>query len=175
MTCYGGVTSRARRWGWVGYDCPVSEPKTTEPEYIESRPGVGLRIAGIALDWALCLLISSWVFPAPEYADATGIQKILLSGEPLATLGIWAVQHFVLVATLGMTYGHRLMRMRVVRIDGTRYPGFVSAFKRTILLALVIPAVVWDADGRGLHDRVAGTRLVRLAPGRDGDSAETSK
>ena len=32
---------------------------------------------------------------------------------------------------------------------------------RTALLALVIPAVIWDADQRGLHDKAAGTVLVR--------------
>ena len=40
-------------------------------------------------------------------------------------------------------------------------PGFLSALARTILLCLVVPAVVWDSDGRGLHDRVAGTAIVR--------------
>ncbi|MDQ1739361.1 MAG: hypothetical protein QOE53_1013, partial [Pseudonocardiales bacterium] len=32
---------------------------------------------------------------------------------------------------------------------------------RTVLLVLVIPAVVWDRDGRGLHDRLAGSAVVR--------------
>jgi len=32
---------------------------------------------------------------------------------------------------------------------------------RSALLCLVIPAVVWDRDGRGLHDTAAGTVLVR--------------
>lgn len=157
-----GCYVTARRWGWLRYDVPVSEPETVETEPTDTRPAAGLRIAGIALDWVLCMVISSAIFPAPEFAEATGVQKVLLSGEPLATLGIWALQHFVLVATLGMTYGHRLLRLRVVRDDGTRYPGFVSALKRTVLLALVIPAVVWDSEGRGLHDRAAGTHLVRL-------------
>ena len=39
---------------------------------------------------------------------------------------------------------------------------FVAAqVVRTLLMALVIPAVIWDADQRGMHDRVAGTLLVR--------------
>jgi hypothetical protein len=33
---------------------------------------------------------------------------------------------------------------------------------RTALLCLAIPALIWDADHRGLHDRVAGTMLVRV-------------
>jgi hypothetical protein len=40
-------------------------------------------------------------------------------------------------------------------------PNLLLAAVRTALLLLVIPAVVWDADGRGLHDRVAGTAIVR--------------
>jgi uncharacterized RDD family membrane protein YckC len=32
---------------------------------------------------------------------------------------------------------------------------------RTVLLCLVIPPVVYDADGRGLHDRAAGTIVLR--------------
>jgi uncharacterized RDD family membrane protein YckC len=29
------------------------------------------------------------------------------------------------------------------------------------LILLVIPAVIWDADNRGLHDKAAKTILVR--------------
>ena len=97
------------------------------------------------------------------YAESTGLQRVFLAGQPLATLAIWAAQHWLLVALLGMTYGHRLLGLRVVRDDGARYPGFAKAGIRTVLLALVIPAVVWDSEGRGLHDRAAGTRLVRLS------------
>jgi len=32
---------------------------------------------------------------------------------------------------------------------------------RTLLLAIVIPAVVTDRDGRGLHDRAVNTVLIR--------------
>jgi hypothetical protein len=31
----------------------------------------------------------------------------------------------------------------------------------TLLLCLVIPAVVMDSDGRGLHDRAVGSIVVR--------------
>lgn len=33
---------------------------------------------------------------------------------------------------------------------------------RTVLLFLALPALIWDRDGRGLHDRVAGTVEVRM-------------
>jgi hypothetical protein len=32
---------------------------------------------------------------------------------------------------------------------------------RTLLLVIIVPAVVWDSDQRGFHDKVAGTVLMR--------------
>ena len=50
--------------------------------------------------------------------------------------------------------------MRVQLVTG----GWVGLWRpvvRTVLLCLVIPAVIWDADQRGLHDKAAGTVLLR--------------
>jgi hypothetical protein len=33
---------------------------------------------------------------------------------------------------------------------------------RTVLLLLVIPALVWDRDSRGLHDRLGRAVQVRI-------------
>jgi hypothetical protein len=41
------------------------------------------------------------------------------------------------------------------------YLGLWRPFARTALLCVVIPAVIWDRDQRGLHDRLIGTVLVR--------------
>ncbi|WP_062464006.1 RDD family protein [Demequina soli] len=122
------------------------------------------RLVGIGIDWILCLLISSAFFPDPSYPvdGVTVIERAFLAGSTFATLAVWAVQHLVLVATLGSTIGHRVLGLRVVREDGARAVGFGKAAIRTALLALVIPAVVWGPDGRGLHDRLAGTRIVAI-------------
>ena len=42
-------------------------------------------------------------------------------------------------------------------------PGLLAAVLRTVLLCLVIPAVIWNAQGRGMHDVAAGTAVVRRA------------
>ncbi|MDN4486848.1 RDD family protein [Demequina sp. SYSU T00039] len=121
------------------------------------------RLLGIGIDWILSLLVSSAFFadPALDPGVATLPERVLLAGAPFATLGVWAAQHLLLVATLGTTIGHRVMGLRVIREDGASFVGPVKALIRTALLALVIPAVVWGPDGRGLHDRLAGTRIVR--------------
>jgi uncharacterized RDD family membrane protein YckC len=112
-----------------------------------SRPApVGRRIIALCIDWAACLAISAAVF----------------GGHAMATLAVFAAENLVLVSTLGMTLGHRLLGLRVVRV-GERVggpPGVLTGVIRTVLLCLVVPAVVWDADGRGMHDRLAGTAIV---------------
>lgn len=76
---------------------------------------------------------------------------------PLVSFGILNVLGIVL---LGGSPGHRLFRMYVAAIDGT-IVGLKRATIRTGLLLLVIPALVWDSDQRGFHDKVAGTVLLR--------------
>ncbi|WP_159449632.1 RDD family protein [Demequina sp. NBRC 110057] len=127
---------------------------------------VGRRLLGIGIDWVLCLLISSAFFVAPALEDATGVERVLLAGDPTATLIIWAAQHLVLVSLLGTTIGHRVAGLRVVREDGAPYVGPLKGLGRTVLLGLVIPAVVWGPDGRGLHDRAMGTRVVDVRAAR---------
>jgi hypothetical protein len=50
--------------------------------------------------------------------------------------------------------------MRVVPMTGG-WIGLWRPIVRTLLLIVVIPALIWDADQRGFHDKVAGTVLIR--------------
>ncbi len=83
--------------------------------------------------------------------------------NPLAQMLIFFGMNVVFIPTLGGTPGHRIVGMRVLRLDGA-WTGVVRPIVRTVLILLVIPAVVWDRDQRGLHDKISGTMLVR-APG----------
>ena len=73
---------------------------------------------------------------------------------------MFAVEQLLLVGTLGYSIGHRLLGIQVRKLDGSA-PGLLPAVVRTVLLCLVIPAAIFDADQRGLHDRAMGTILVR--------------
>lgn len=105
---------------------------------------LGRRIAAIAIDWAAAVLISVAFF----------------AYDPIATLIIFAVVQAVFLLVVGGSPGHVLLGMRVVPAKGGRL-GLWQPFVRTLLLCLVIPAVIWDRDQRGLHDRVCDTVLVR--------------
>jgi uncharacterized RDD family membrane protein YckC len=99
---------------------------------------------GLGVDWGIALLISSAFF----------------GGGPWATLLLFLAEQWLLVGTAGGTIGHRVAGLAVQRHHGG-HPGPWRALLRGALLCLVIPAVVWDSQGRGLHDVAAGTAVVR--------------
>jgi uncharacterized RDD family membrane protein YckC len=65
------------------------------------------------------------------------------------------------VAFFGQTPGMRALGIAVVRADGGGRAKFQWVLFRTVLLATVIPAVITDASGRGMHDRASGTVMLR--------------
>lgn len=114
----------------------------------ESGPGsvarAGRRILAILIDWGIALLISNFAF----------------GGNSWATLAVFAVEQTLLVGTLGYSIGHRAMGIAVVK-PGGGVPGPLAALVRAVLLCLVIPAVIFDPDQRGLHDKAMNTLLIR--------------
>jgi uncharacterized RDD family membrane protein YckC len=61
----------------------------------------------------------------------------------------------------GRTVGMYPFGLRVIRVDRDAAVDPWRAAVRTVLLFLLIPAVIWDRDGRGLHDRLTDTAVVR--------------
>jgi len=107
-----------------------------------SIAGFGTRLVAFLLDSVMCALIA-WGIPR----------------EPALTTPIFALEVLVLTWLAGGSAGQRVRGLRVVRLDG-RPTGLPRSALRTLLLVLLIPALVWDRDGRGLHDRAAGTVVV---------------
>lgn len=118
----------------------------------ESGPGsvasVGARLIALAIDWAAAMLIA-------RFFTAVGTDAFAW-----LTLAIFAGQTTLLQWLMGSSFGQRVTRVAVVRVDGGRL-GIVPLALRTALLCLVIPALVWDRDTRGLHDRAVRTVCVR--------------
>jgi uncharacterized RDD family membrane protein YckC len=108
-----------------------------------ARPGV--RIAAILIDFAI----------------AGAIYALFFFGSSSASLIAFVVLQYVFIAAFGGSIGHLLLGMRVVKLDNT-WAGLWRPALRTVLLAVLIPAVIWDADQRGLHDVFAGTVLIRV-------------
>ncbi|MFF0554952.1 RDD family protein [Streptomyces sp. NPDC004266] len=113
-----------------------------------ARPG--RRLGALALDWALCMLIAYGLI-TDGYNQATGNWALLI----LFVLGV------LTVGTVGSTPGKRLFGLRVVSVNGGRLGLFRVAI-RSLLVCLAIPALIWDRDGRGLHDCLSGAVQVRI-------------
>ncbi|RFU42106.1 RDD family protein [Actinomadura logoneensis] len=111
----------------------------------------GRRITALLLDLVVGAFVGALFATALHWSPAT---------RSLANTAVFAVMVWLLTATLGTTIGKKLVGLRVVRLDG-RPIGFGWALARTLLLLLVVPALIWDRDHRGLHDRAANTIVVR--------------
>ncbi len=76
-------------------------------------------------------------------------------------MGFFLAELTLFTWLVGASFGQRLLGIAVVRLDGGGAPGLTRAFLRSVQICLLVPAVVWDRDGRGLHDRSVGTVVVR--------------
>jgi len=73
----------------------------------------------------------------------------------------FAVDYVVGTLVAGRTIGMYLTGLRLVRVSRPVAVDPLRAIGRTALLCLLVPAVIFDRDGRGLHDRLTDTAVVR--------------
>lgn len=129
-------TGASPRWPGERLGLPESGPRSV------ARPG--RRIAALAIDFGVAALLSAAFF---QYS---GVASTL----------IFAITQVVFITLLAGGIGHLLVGLRVVPIAGG-WIGWWRPLVRTVLICAVIPPLVWDSDQRGLHDKLAGTVLVR--------------
>lgn len=113
----------------------------------------GRRILALVLDWTLSYLVALALAPSGG----------LHGNAEFIILGVFTLECWVGTATLGGGIGQILCGLRVVRLAPGGRGGLVDpgrAALRAVLLALVVPAVIVDADRRGLHDRAAGSVVL---------------
>lgn len=152
-TWLSGLPATGAQDGWRGRRLGLP------PEGVGAVATTGSRIAAFFVDLivggAIGGLVNVFV------TDPTPLQRTL-SGN-----GAFALQVLVLTALTGQTLGMKLLGLRVARLSDTAgVPGFLPAAVRTALLVLLLPALLFDRDGRGLHDKAAGTVVLRAKTGR---------
>jgi uncharacterized RDD family membrane protein YckC len=116
---------------------------------------IGRRIGALLIDYTAATIIATGFLGFDQFAlpSEAGLTQF-------APLLVFAVLQIVFIPLVGGSPGHRILGMRLVRIDGA-WVGLWRPIVRTVLLLLVIPAVVWDPDQRALHDKAVGTVLIR--------------
>lgn len=126
----------------------------------EAGPGSvargGSRLLALIVDLVLASLLTS-LFMRPVFADQSVMQNY-----NLWSIAVWAVITVVPVTFFGFTPGMAATGIRVARLDGRSMVGAWRALVRGALTFLIIPAVIWNTDGRSWLDRLTSTVVVRL-------------
>jgi uncharacterized RDD family membrane protein YckC len=107
---------------------------------------MGVRVGAFALDLLFSFLIAL-LFTRPALPQNW-------------SLLVWAVISIVAVGLFGFTPGQAMCGIRVAPLGGRALVG-LWAIPRTALIFVIVPVLLTDVDGRGLHDRFARTVVVR--------------
>jgi uncharacterized RDD family membrane protein YckC len=122
------------------------------PSGAGSLVGWGRRIGALVLDWLIAYGLAALVMSLG-----------LVSMEMLSTavLVTWLLLGVISVRLFGFTPGQAALGLRVASVDHRIHVGLGRAIARGVLVALVIPPLFTDSDGRGLQDKATGTAIVR--------------
>jgi uncharacterized RDD family membrane protein YckC len=127
---------------------PQTEPQGTSIPADLELATFGRKFAAFLLDSVLCALVAG-LFTGPHRAPGNWSLLVFVVVYPLFT-GLFT-----------QSPGMRLLGLRCQGIADGSAIGLLRAFPRTLLLALLIPAVLTGPDGRPLHDRAVGSVVVR--------------
>lgn len=100
--------------------------------------GYGRRFLALIIDWVI----------------AVGLGALFFNGSEIAPLLIFAGMHILMIGLLGTTIGKRIARIQIVKVGGANATLSTSLI-RTALWMAIVPLIIIDSDGRGLHDRLA--------------------
>ena len=113
---------------------------------------MGRRLVALLIDWLLSYGLALLA------VSLGAISKPALS---TVILVIWFLLGVVSVRLFGFTPGQLALGLEVAAIDGRVPVGLGRLAVRGLLVALVVPALFVDPDGRGLQDQVTKTAVVR--------------
>jgi uncharacterized RDD family membrane protein YckC len=105
---------------------------------------------GVLIDWLM------------SYAIAIGF--FVEFGEPsmgAVVFLIFTAQYLIFAALGGATPGHRIVGLKIVRFSDGGMPTPLQALIRTGLLVLIVTAITFDQNGRGINERLSNTVLVK--------------
>ena len=140
----GGLPGSRSAYPGEGLGLPETGPGSLAP--------MGRRLAALMIDWLI-----SYGLAALALAFGVFSERMLAT----AVLVIWFLLGVVAVRLFSFTPGQLALGLQVAAIDGRLPVGVGRLVLRGLLVGTVIPALFTDSDGRGLHDRLTGTAVVR--------------
>ena len=114
------------------------------------RVSQGRRMLGVLIDWLMSYAIAVGFFV--EFGESSMGAVVFL---------IFTAQYLLFAALGGATPGHRVVGLKIVRFSDGGMPTPLQALIRTGLLVLIVTAITFDQNGRGINERLSNTVLVR--------------
>jgi uncharacterized RDD family membrane protein YckC len=111
------------------------------------------RILALIFDWGAAILVVQVIPNGPDY----GTQS-----NSLLTLIVFATEVTLFTWMMGSSFGQRIVGLRVIDFYSDSNPTFVQSVFRTFLIVVLVPPLLADAEGRGLHDRLAKTKIIKI-------------
>jgi uncharacterized RDD family membrane protein YckC len=111
------------------------------------------RILALIFDWVAAILVVQVIPNGPDY----GTQS-----NSLLTLLIFAIEVALFTWMMGSSFGQRIVGIRVRDFSVDKNPTLFQSLIRTFLIVVLIPPLLADSEGRGLHDRLAKTKLIKI-------------
>jgi uncharacterized RDD family membrane protein YckC len=163
---------RAGRSPWSARAGSANDVAGAEP--VESAPNAGLfaRLVAVVIDLVILATIDAAVIYFTMQICNVSLDEvaILPKGPLLAFLLVQNGGYLVTFTAGGQTLGKMAAGIRVVPAGSDRPLDLGRAFLRTLMWGLLaVPAglgflpALFSRDRRGLHDRFAGTRVVRAS------------
>lgn len=134
-------------------DRPTSSDLQLPDDGPGSAGGWGRRIAALLLDWLAGNLVA--------FIVTGGNSGVWDAQSDVFWLPLICWYLLVVVSTTlsGGSLGQLLVGLRVAHLGGRRISPVMAAV-RTLMVALIIPPLVFTRDGRGLHDLASNTVVV---------------
>jgi uncharacterized RDD family membrane protein YckC len=113
-------------------------------------------VLALAVDWVVSMLVVVFFVGWHNFTSPGGSEQGLV-------LLVYVVESALLTTLAGGSFGKLATRLRTVRIDGNPRPlDPLRSIARQIMIAVVIPPLIFRVDGRGVHDMACGTATVTL-------------
>ncbi|HEY7053957.1 MAG TPA: RDD family protein [Mycobacterium sp.] len=117
-----------------------------------SIAGFGRRILALLVDWLIAYGLAALALSFGWVTSATLATTVLV---------VWWVLGALFVRLFSFTPGQYALGLIVVSTDNRRHVGLFRALARGLLVALVVPPLFADSEGRGLQDRITSTAVIR--------------
>jgi uncharacterized RDD family membrane protein YckC len=150
---------------------PLAESRASAEAAVEPA-GIVSRVAAALVDLTILAAIDiAVVYLTMQICGVTLADLGILPKAPLAAfLAAQNLGYFVGFTLAGQTLGKMAAGIKVVSAEDDASPDFGHALLRTLVwVVLAVPAglgfltALFGREHRGLHDRCAGTKVVRAA------------